>query len=240
MPDYVVRQGDSIVSIAYINGLSVDKIWDHPNNARLRETRDNPNILYAGDVLYIPDKEQKEEPLATEQRYRFRKRSNSAMLRFRVLMDEINKESQDREGASSNSRDSESATTEDAQGNEPRADIPYVLEVEGNLISGTIGDDGLIECAIPSDAKKGQVILFPGSQRELVYPLEIGHLNPPAELSGIKQRLRNLGFYSGDCSDEPDDELKSALRQFQEKHDLPVTGEADDQTLNTLSDEHGG
>lgn len=31
------------------------EVWNHPKNADLRQRRENPNVLYPGEVLFIPD-----------------------------------------------------------------------------------------------------------------------------------------------------------------------------------------
>ena len=51
MPQYTVRQGDSIASIAFDHGFRWETIWQHPNNAGIRELRENPYVLHPGDEL---------------------------------------------------------------------------------------------------------------------------------------------------------------------------------------------
>src|SRR4030095_14342956 len=55
---YTVKQGDHVAGIAFRFGLSDFRtIWDHPNNTELKNKRQNPNVLFPGDVLYVPDRE---------------------------------------------------------------------------------------------------------------------------------------------------------------------------------------
>lgn len=68
MPEYAVKQGDCMESIAQKFGLFWEKIWNHPKNVKLNEQRKDPNVLYPGDVVFVPEKEDKEESGATEQR----------------------------------------------------------------------------------------------------------------------------------------------------------------------------
>ena len=72
---YKVVQSDCIDSISFNYGFMPDTIWNHPTNAELKQKRQNPNILFPGDVVVIPDKTVKEELGTTEQRHRFRRRS---------------------------------------------------------------------------------------------------------------------------------------------------------------------
>lgn len=130
MPEYKVKQGDCISSIAKKNGLFWETVWDHPNNSQLKEKRKDPNVLYPGDIVFVPDKGKKEESVATEQRHRFRKKGAPAKIRLRVL-DE----------------------------NQPRANQSYILEVDGLLFSGTTDSEGKLEHVIPPDAKKGKLLI---------------------------------------------------------------------------------
>ena len=55
---YTVVQGDYVSRIAAQQGFAgYSKIWNHPNNAELKNLRQNPEVLYPGDVLFIPDRE---------------------------------------------------------------------------------------------------------------------------------------------------------------------------------------
>ena len=55
MPVHTVRQGECILSIADHYGHHPDDIWEHADNAQLRETRDSPAMLKPGDALLVPD-----------------------------------------------------------------------------------------------------------------------------------------------------------------------------------------
>jgi N-acetylmuramoyl-L-alanine amidase len=128
MPNYTVKQGDCISSIAESHGLFWEKVWNHPKNARLKEQRKDPNILYSGDVIFIPDKEKKEESGPTEQRHRFKKKGTPAKLRMMVEQDDI-----------------------------PIADTPFILEVDGKLYQGKTDKKGFLEVSIDPKAKRGRL-----------------------------------------------------------------------------------
>jgi N-acetylmuramoyl-L-alanine amidase len=73
MPEvYRVRAGDRLFSIAEKFGMDWKRIWEDGANADLRRRRGNPNILYAGDQLTIPDVEKGGEQGALEQPHKFR------------------------------------------------------------------------------------------------------------------------------------------------------------------------
>jgi hypothetical protein len=54
MRPYVIQQGDHLRKLAFRIGFDPDSVWNDPSNAQLREKR-TPNLLYPGDVLYVPD-----------------------------------------------------------------------------------------------------------------------------------------------------------------------------------------
>jgi hypothetical protein len=54
--DHTVVQGEYLSKIARNYGFSDYRtIWEHPKNAALKQARQNPNVLFPGDRLFIPD-----------------------------------------------------------------------------------------------------------------------------------------------------------------------------------------
>jgi hypothetical protein len=69
---YTVRQGDFLSKIAKVCGFSNYRtIWNHPNNADLKQKRQNPNVLFPGDIVYIPGKQVRTESRGTNQKHVF-------------------------------------------------------------------------------------------------------------------------------------------------------------------------
>ena len=209
--NYQVKQGDCISSIAFENGFFPDTIWNHPSNAQLKAKRKDPNVLLPGDVVFVPDKRIKELSEPTNQVHKYRYKSTPA--KFRIQITDHGK---------------------------PRANVPYTLTVDGEIVSHP-GDkttsNGMVICSISPTAREG--ILTVGEGEEMLeYPLVLGYLNPIYELTGVKQRLRNLGLYAGAIDNNFNDETKDALRAFQALHKLAVTGEQSSETLNKLREVH--
>ena len=69
----------------------------------------------------------------------------------------------------------------------------------------------------------------------------IGHLDPVATASGLRQRLHNLGHHPPlrPTQDIDANVLRDAVRSFQKEAGIAVTGEADDATLAELEKTHG-
>lgn len=116
--------------------------------------------------------------------------------------------------------------------NEARANEAYVLRIDLEEISGTLDSDGWLERRIPAEAREVMVLL--GENAEEQYRLRVGDLDPVGEVTGLRQRLKNLG-YPTDSEDEIfSDDLRDALRRFQLDHGLEETGEFDGATRNEL------
>ncbi|MGA2451390.1 MAG: LysM peptidoglycan-binding domain-containing protein [Polyangiaceae bacterium] len=56
MEPYVIRQGDTLATLAYRFGFDADVVWNDPKNDDLRKRRSDPNILKPTDILYIPER----------------------------------------------------------------------------------------------------------------------------------------------------------------------------------------
>ena len=52
---YVVHQGDYMQSLAIRFGFDASVVWSDPKHDGLRKQGRTPDILYPGDVLYLPE-----------------------------------------------------------------------------------------------------------------------------------------------------------------------------------------
>ncbi len=116
---------------------------------------------------------------------------------------------------------------------EPRKDEDYVLIVDGEVIEGKTDGNGELQHTIPSKAKDGKLILREGQE---TYPIKVGALDPIDKVSGIKQRLNNLGFNSGSENDKEDEKYAEAVKKFQAENKLDETGEMDSKTKSKLKE----
>lgn len=212
---YTVKQGDCLSSIAKAFGFSDwRKIYDDPQNAAFKKKRPNPNVIFPGDVVIIPQKQAKQLAKQAGQAHTFKLRQQKTKLRLRL--------------------------TDDT--NQPFANAPYELRLDGKKFEGKTAGDGKLEQEIPADARDGQVDLFSekDGQKQLIasFPLSIGHLDPVEEASGVQSRLNNLGFHCGAVDGVIGALTQAALRAFQEKHGLSVTGSADKATRDKLRQLH--
>jgi len=212
MPDsdegqmYQVGPDDCISSIAQSFGFLWKTLWFHPNNADLRALRKDPNVLMEGDQIFIPTKGGKQESKPTDGTHSFVRKGVPAKLRLRLMKD-----------------------------NEPRANQPYVLTIDANILNGTTDGDGKIEIFIPPGAQSGRIRVGQGSDQQS-FDLDLGHMNPVTETSGVIQRLENLGYH---CGLDKQTGWKRALRSFQADNNLPTDAGLDEATKTKLVEVHG-
>lgn len=90
MPQHTVALGESVSKIAADNKLAdFREIWNHPSNRQFANTRD-PNLLYPGDELFVPEQRQKDLIAATGMTHQFRKKVPKNKIRLKMLDGNMN------------------------------------------------------------------------------------------------------------------------------------------------------
>lgn len=115
----------------------------------------------------------------------------------------------------------------------PRANEDYVLDIDGKQINGTTDGDGKLEHFMPGDAKNGKLIFKGGRE---VHHLKLGNLDPLDQISGVQQRLNNLGYKCGGEMGKLGEKTKEALKNFQADNKLNESGEPDAATKAKLQE----
>lgn len=208
-----VQQGDTLVSLALQYGFrDYRAIWDHEDNRELREKRPDPQILYAGDVVAIPDKDVQKTACATGRTHRFVLKAEPVFVRLHL---------KDEEGV-------------------PVAGHRFLLTVGGKRIEGVTSPDGLLHEEVPAASKDGELALWLRDDGEpFIWNIKVGHLDPPETPSGVQARLNNLGYNAGDVTGAMNEQTVAALRRFQERLGYAhPTGELDERTLAGLRTMH--
>lgn len=239
MTNHTVRQGECISSIAYEYGFFPNTIWNHPDNEQLKQLRKDMNLLEVGDIVKIPEKEEKEESAASEQKHRFRKKGVPAKLRMKIFkVQPLDEQTESTQQPDPDQEDTETQEPEEVTGfeQEPWADCPFLLIIDGETIEGNTDRDGFVDVPIPPNAQQGELIMNPGEPDERIIPLQLGTLGSAGEIAGMKRRLSNLGYNCGDQSNEITDDFREVLRLFQEAYELEISGEPDDATKDKISE----
>jgi len=211
---HIVLQGECLSSIAKKYGfVHWRTIYYHPENAEFRRKRPNPNLVYPGDCIFIPDKETKKTDRPTERRHIFELKGRKTLVRIRL-------EDGDRQ---------------------PFTGKKFALAIGINKWEGATDGNGLIEQEVPADAEAGELTVWLNDSDAswgYTWELKIGHLDPPGEITGVQARLLNLGFYYGPVDGEWSQESQAALQAFQGKLGLEPTGAIDDATRKKLREFH--
>lgn len=212
---HVVKQGECLYRIAKHYGFADWRtIYDHADNEAFRSKRPNPNVIYPGDELAIPDKDTKQLVLPTTTKHKLRVKRPRVMLRIK-LEDELG---------------------------QPLAGKQFELVFGQDLHEGSTDGDGVLEVKVRTSDELGELTVWGSGDRQAErwsWQLRVGHLDPVEELVGVRERLNNLGFYCTPTGQEPDDTLRFAVRGFQRQVGLEVTGEVDDATRGKLVQLHG-
>lgn len=216
---YVVRQGETLLTIAVSRGLDPDDIWHHPKNAELVAIkRRDPDMLAPNDLLYIPSDVPPNPGVALYARSRFQGWTPRVEVAL-VFQGEAG----------------------------PLADEPYELtgvsDPRKGPRTGRLDGDGRFVVELPVTVKHFE-LRFP--RRAIAHTVWVGHLDPRHELTGMRQRLRNLGYLSvhhqqGDPGDFTDAETERlALWWFQRANGLEPTGFPDEATMEAIAALSGG
>lgn len=208
--DCIVNDGDCISSIASNSGHYWKTIWDYGPNSELKNKRKDPNILLPGDRLTIPPLTLKEELGSTEKRHSFVLKGVPSLFRIKIFLD-----------------------------GKPRVGEPWSVLMGGRVLhSGKIGSDALVKFPIPGNAERALLRVGEGEDLQEL-DLLFGNLDPITEISGVKQRLKNLGYALDPTNDVITGQTAAAVRAFQHDNGLEATGELDDATKRKIQAIYG-
>lgn len=204
---HTVKQGECLSAIAKAYGFADWRaLYDHPDNAGLRQRRPSPNLLYPGDQIHIPPVKEKAESFQTGNTHRIIVKRPSRKLRAYLH----------------------------AHDGSALADTDYVLFVKGTPRSGKTDSEGLLAEDI-GDATECRLVIA-GQTLELaaggLNPLE---QTDDGGISGAQMRLRGLGFNPGTVDGKLGPRTAAALRAFQRAQGLMATGELDAATRQKLT-----
>lgn len=137
MSKHEVRQGECLETIAALHGWLPQALWDQPENAALKEQRQDMHCLLPGDVVSVPTRRPRDEPVPTGGVGRFRLAVELPKLRVRLLDD-----------------------------TEPRKGEAYALEYDdGQVLTGSTDGDGWVEQPLPPRVRKAVLVLRDGAER---------------------------------------------------------------------------
>lgn len=210
---YIVQQGEWMSKIAAKFGFTdFHEIYDHDQNARLRELRPNPNVLRPGDRVWIPTEYVAvlDPPRGGDTEVTL-KVEPAPMERVRMTM-------------------------RDASG-QPMANEAYTLRIGAFEKQGTTDGDGKLDEEVDPtllQLSDGQIEI-----QDRAMQVRLGHLDPVKSITGIQQRLSNLGFLLGGITGEIDEPTARAIKKFQKAQDIPADGVASQSFCEKLEEVYG-
>lgn len=139
MPIHIVVQGECLSSIAASYGFAWETIWNLDQNTQLRSERPDPNLIYPGDEVYIPDLTEKFDQQSVEKTHRYRLKNVPAKLKVRLL-----------------------------NNGEPLKSRKWKCNVDGAWQDGTTDDDGLLEISLHPGSTAGLLQVDQGPEYNLL------------------------------------------------------------------------
>lgn len=210
MTTWIVRPGDCLVTVAAEHGfLDPLTVYHRPENENLRKMRPDSRVLLAGDEVFIPERVPRILSRATEQRHRVQVRSRAVFLRLQFR-----------------------------NGDKARAGLEYRVQYGDTVLTGTTASDGMLVQSIPGYLRQVSVVLIDHGEEES-YSVGVGYLDPVTDMSGVIQRLRNLGSWCDIAGLPTAIAFEQAIRAFQAQQEITVTGVMDDKSREALVRAHG-
>ena len=226
----IVQQGDHLSNIAAEEGFAnFHTILDHPDNSDLAAKLD-PHVLFPGDELAIPVRNDGEETGGTENVHTFQTDLQPLYLRCKPL-------------------DIDGKTLTGANCD---------LKIEGDEVPAVVTDGkGIMTQAIGRTDKTAAVTVhLPGAKKApakapdkdaqaatppeptIPFEVKIGNLNPERKMSGQQARLNNMGYFAGFTTKDLDqllwaaeefacDHIGKPVKKRPEIGPAPETGEED-------------
>lgn len=198
---HTVAQGETLLRIARQYGYKTSTaLYNHPSNAEFKALRPDPNLIFPGDIIKIPQKTEKFMPLKTGSKNTFVVRDEKEYFRLKVAYDD----------------------GDDITGKR------IVLNIGSQTIDTVLQSDGLIEVELNNnDALTGSVDLYlkaGDTTPTKSFAVQIGNLDPIDTLSGVQGRCNMLGFNCGKVDGVMGEKTRIGVKEFQYQHELEVDG----------------
>lgn len=204
-----VAQGESVESLAAAVGHLPKTVWEAPENASLKDQREDMHVLMPGDRLFLPALKTRTFDVPTGTEKKFKVTRPPSRLRIQLVRD-----------------------------GQPRANTPFVLIVDGASLPGDTDGQGLVDVPISPRAGAATLVVGTEDD-QVTYELSLRGLDPITEVSGVQGRLGNLGYDVGEPDGDLGPRTMAALAAFQQDEGLEANGKLDDATRDKLKQRHG-
>jgi len=220
---YVIRKGDYLTKLGHEMGFDPAYVWAHAKNKELVAKRKNQEVLKAGDILWIPDEARRKMPVESEATNSYVARVPKMPLVMTLKL-----------------------------GGKILKKEPFIVRGLGRLpdgsgsnkeeLKGETDEKGILKLAPAVHVREIEIVL-PKRKKEL--RIFVAGLAPDNELSGVRMRLKNLGYlgakHQGAERYEALDpaQLEAAVRAFQTDAGIEVNGKVDEALTKKLVEVHG-
>ena len=216
---HVVEPGETFPAIADKHGFPDWKpIWEAQANEAYRKQRPNPMVLLPGDIVTLPQSTPLEKkPCAAGQEHEVVAQRHPMYLVLELV--DLNAEP---------FASGTNYTLRLGQGQKP--------------IKGSLGAQGKLKEKIPISTTEAtltlEVKLTEGTITLIEMSLQIGHLHPADTVTGLQQRLNNMGYIAGVVDGMYGNLTVAALRNFQAANTIEEQG-LGEKTVKQLIEAHG-
>ncbi|WP_198263756.1 LysM peptidoglycan-binding domain-containing protein [sulfur-oxidizing endosymbiont of Gigantopelta aegis] len=196
---HIVKQGESLTSIAKKYGFNqYETIYKNAANDFFRNKRSNPEEIFLGDELFIPEKETKTEELTvkTDNEIIINKEKRFLNIELYDFFDQ----------------------------GQALADSPYTVVIGDKTFRGKLDASGKLSLEITNDDKQAELSFEVEDKAGVAiyhWTLDVAHLDPIETPTGIAQRLENMG-----CMDVDSDKFYSRSNKEANLHYLTIAWNA--------------
>lgn len=220
MQRYTIQQGDTLLRIAKQFGLGCSKaLYMHPSNAEFRQLRPDPNLVYPGDQITIPDDKPSLFSGLPDRRHVFVYSESGApekeLLRLAL-------------------KDSDGQSV---------SGLRATLMLGDQSLEAIVSEEGILEIDLTdTPEQEGELQVFTteaSADPSHRFQLQFAHLDPIDTISGIQSRCNNLGFDCGTVDESLGENTRRGVRAFQSAQGLTVDGEPGPKTQASLQKAYG-
>lgn len=205
MITHTVSQGECLSSIALSYGFDWEYIYNHGANTEFKELRGDPNVIYPGDEIKIPDKEEGGEHRAIDDTHKFKVKG--VPWRLAIVIRDIR--------------------------HKPVKDLQWHFILDGEATpTKTTADDGKIEHEIPVLTRSA--VLVVGDRKIPIHLHELDPANTVHGLQQrLKNLGYDVGIVDGYLGPRTRGAVME-FQSIESHRGLDVTGEPDPRTIQRL------
>ncbi len=220
MKQYTIQQGDTLLRIAKQFGLSGSKaLYMHPSNAAFRQLRPDPNLIFPGDQINIPDSQPSAFSGLPDRRHVFVHSESGGPEKETLRLDLKDSDGQSLSG------------------------VRATFSAGGQTLESTVSNDGILEFDLTECTEtEGELQIFTSVESAAPshrFQLQFAHLDPIDTISGIQARCNNLGFACGAVDGTYGEATSQGVKAFQAAHGLAVDGDPGPKTKARLQKAYG-